>query len=163
MKKEARRQRQQQRASTSQARRTKYIVIAVLAFAATAWALTSFAPPPAAAEPAAATGFQRMSIQDAKALFDRGAVTMIDVRDAADYASAHIPGALQIPLARIEAEIPYLPKDKAIVTYCTCPNEESSGAAVEILAHAGISNAWALHGGLVPWRKHGYPVESGSR
>jgi hypothetical protein len=50
---------------------------------------------------------------------DRGEVTVIDVRDADAYLAAHIPGSLHIPLSRIEGEIPYLPRQKPIVTYCT--------------------------------------------
>ncbi len=49
----------------------------------------------------------------------RGEVTVIDVRDADAYLAAHIPGSLHIPLSRIEGEIPYLPREKPIVTYCT--------------------------------------------
>ena len=50
---------------------------------------------------------------------ERGEVTVIDVRDADAYLAAHIPGSLHIPLSRIEGEIPYLPRQKPIVTYCT--------------------------------------------
>ncbi len=46
-------------------------------------------------------------------------VTLIDVRDADSYRARHIPGALHIPLSFIAGEVPYLPKDKPIVTYCT--------------------------------------------
>ncbi len=46
-------------------------------------------------------------------------VTVIDVRDADAYLAAHIPGSLHIPMSRIEGEIPYLPREKPIVTYCT--------------------------------------------
>ena len=46
-------------------------------------------------------------------------LTIIDVRDADSYKERHIPGALHIPLAYIAGEVPYLPKDKPIVTYCT--------------------------------------------
>ena|SRR5713226_8037795 len=48
-----------------------------------------------------------------------GEVTVIDVRAADAYRLGHIPGSMQIPLASIEAQIPYLPKAKPIVTYCT--------------------------------------------
>ena len=48
-----------------------------------------------------------------------GEVTIIDVRDADSYTTGHIPGAIHIPFARIEGEIPYLPRAKPIVTYCT--------------------------------------------
>ena len=46
-------------------------------------------------------------------------MTVIDVRDAQSYVNAHIPGSLHIPMARIDGEVPYLPKGKPIVTYCT--------------------------------------------
>lgn len=46
-------------------------------------------------------------------------VTLIDVRDVDSYRTGHIPGAMQIPLSFIAGEVPYLPKDKPIVTYCT--------------------------------------------
>ena len=61
----------------------------------------------------------RTQLADAKKLIDSGAVTVIDVRDADSYIASHIPGALQIPLARIEGEVDYLPKGKPILTYCT--------------------------------------------
>jgi Rhodanese-like domain len=46
-------------------------------------------------------------------------VTIIDVRDADSYKARHIPGSLHIPLSYIAGEVPYLSKDKLIVTYCT--------------------------------------------
>ena len=51
--------------------------------------------------------------------FEAHAYTIIDVRDVDSYKERHIPGALHIPLAYIAGEVPYLPKDKPIVTYCT--------------------------------------------
>lgn len=124
----------------------------------------------AAAAPAAAENheghdhpdFQRISIDDAKAAIERGEVTVLDVRDMDSYVAAHIPGALHIPLARVEGEIPYLPKGKPIVTYCTCPAEETSGAAAAILARGGIQ-ASALTGGFGAWQQRGLQVASGMK
>ena len=48
-----------------------------------------------------------------------GAVTVIDVRDADSYIAGHVAGAMHIPLQYLAGEVPYLPKDKPIVTYCT--------------------------------------------
>jgi 3-mercaptopyruvate sulfurtransferase SseA len=61
----------------------------------------------------------RISVDQLKQEIASGQVTVIDVRDADSYMAAHIPGSLHIPMARIEGEIPYLPKGKPIVTYCT--------------------------------------------
>lgn len=106
--------------------------------------------------------FDTVSVAELKALLDRGAVTVIDVRNAEPYLASHIPGALQIPLTRIQGEIPYLPKGKRIVTYCSCPAEESSGHAAMILAGGGIPDVAALKGGFDEWVAQGLPVRSGS-
>ena len=61
----------------------------------------------------------RTQLATAKLEIDAGAVTVIDVRDADSYIAGHIPGALQIPLARVEGEVGYIPRAKPILTYCT--------------------------------------------
>lgn len=61
----------------------------------------------------------RMAVEDLRAKLNRGDVVIVDVRDPASYARSHIPGALHIPLASIEANLAQLPKNKPIVTYCT--------------------------------------------
>ena len=82
----------------------------------------TFAPPtapPAGAEtPDQRASVPRVSIEDARGWLNRSAVTFIDVRTAEAYAAGHIPGALNIPFARVEGEIPFLPKGKPIVAYC---------------------------------------------
>lgn len=126
--------------------RTPMIVLAVgsLAIAGlVAWALTrtvepaaeTAAPLPAAEAPAAPAttaapttappatspnaGVARVGVDELKSMIDRGAVTVVDVRDSVSYTNNHIPGAIHVPFARMESESQYLPKDKPIVTYCT--------------------------------------------
>jgi rhodanese-related sulfurtransferase len=96
-----------------------------------------------------------------KARMDKGDVAIIDVRAVDGYRAGHIPGALQIPLEYIASEIPYFPRDKLIVTYCSCPAEETSGHAVLILREGGLTNAAALRGGLEAWEQAGLPTEKG--
>jgi rhodanese-related sulfurtransferase len=111
-------------------------------------------------QPKAVTQFERMSIADFKAAYDRKEIVVLDVRPIEAYVASHIPGSLHIPVTRVQGEIPYLPKDKPIVAYCTCPAEESSGEAALILANGGIK-AFALTGGLEAWTSAGYPTEAG--
>lgn len=61
----------------------------------------------------------RMSVEDLHGKFNRGDVTIIDVRDAASYATGHIPGSLNIAMASLQTQIDTLPKGKQIVAYCT--------------------------------------------
>lgn len=161
---DAKRHKQQGRERERRQRRVKLAAGAVVILAALAFTVGSFTtdrPSADAGGSSASEGFRRITIEELKTLYDRGEVTLIDVRDAGAFLQAHIPGALQIPLARIDGETPYLPKGKVIVTYCTCPAEESSGQAVQILAYRGITNAAALEGGLQGWQRRGYPMGAG--
>ena len=74
---------------------------------------------PAASSPDPNAAAPRIDPDPLYAHFKAGDVTIIDVRDADAFVAAHIPGALHIPLARIDGEVSYLPKGKPIVTYCT--------------------------------------------
>ena len=63
----------------------------------------------------------RVSVEEAAAAIQSGEAVVLDVRSAQAYQASHIPGALSIPLAEIEAN-PIglnLDKDKWIITYCT--------------------------------------------
>ncbi len=136
-----------------------------------AWSLMRTVEPQASAQPVvpaavmpavaqAAETFDRIAFDDFRKLLDAGQVTVIDVRSMDQFIASHIPGALHIPVARIEGEIPYLPKGKLIVTYCTCPAEESSGEAAMILVRGGLPSK-ALLGGLDAWTQRGFPMEAG--
>jgi rhodanese-related sulfurtransferase len=150
----------QQRTTTLVAVGT-FLAFSLIAFVA--WAMTR---PPAPAVPVAAAAmgdhhghnhgeFEVITASELKALLDRDEAVVIDVRSMQQYFAGHIPGSLHIPVPRIEGEIPYLPKGKLVVTYCTCPAEESSGEAVLILEARGVK-AKALVGGLDAWTQLGY-------
>lgn len=87
---------------------------------------TSSAPPsvpPAGATPPPVQtpegAVPRINAEQLKQMVDTGAITLVDVRDSVSYNNGHIPGAIHIPFARVEAEASRLPKDKPIVAYCT--------------------------------------------
>ena len=61
----------------------------------------------------------RISLADAKKVFDTGNVVVVDVRDASAYKQEHIKGALNIPIAQVAAHEDKLPKNKKIIVYCS--------------------------------------------
>ncbi len=69
--------------------------------------------------PLAVADIPRVSLADARAAFDSGQAVFVDVRDANAYATAHIPGALSIPLAEIGTNRPQVSSSTWIITYCT--------------------------------------------
>ena len=44
---------------------------------------------------------------------------VVDARSSDEYAAAHIPGAISVPLSDLEARMDELPRDQEIVFYCT--------------------------------------------
>lgn len=62
---------------------------------------------------------RRIDAAETKRLLDAGEAITIDVRDVQSFVAGHIPGALQIPLQYVPGEIPWFPRDKTIITYCT--------------------------------------------
>jgi hypothetical protein len=74
------------------------------------------APTPA---PTAEGEVTRITPEQLKSMVDTNAITLLDVRDSVSYTNGHIPGAIHIPFARVEAEASRLPKGKPVVAYCT--------------------------------------------
>lgn len=120
------------------------------------------AAPMSAMAPAASgvETFDRITIDEAKKLVETGRAVFLDVRSIDQYKASHITDAMHIPVTLVQGEIPYLPKDKLIITYCTCPAEESSGEATMILNRGGLQSK-ALLGGLNSWVTAGYPTATG--
>ncbi len=80
-------------------------------------------------------------------------VTVVDLRDAASFATFHIRGAISIPLERLAAEAPaQLPRTGRVVLYS---NGTTHGAqAAQALQAAGWPNARVLTDGLLGfWRE----------
>jgi rhodanese-related sulfurtransferase/DNA-binding transcriptional ArsR family regulator len=89
-----------------------------------------------------------------------GQVILLDVRPVEEYATAHIPGALSIPVAELETRLPELPQDREVVAYCRGPYCVFADEAVTLLRTNGYQ-ASRLEQGLPDWRRLGLPVESG--
>ncbi len=101
------------------------------------------------------------SLQEAKVLFDKG-VVFIDVRNPRLYAKNHIPGAFHLDLktAFNEAAVEAIAKkDQAIVIYCSGVKCSRSYHASEKAALWGFKKVHYFRGGIVEWKKAGYPVE----
>jgi len=104
----------------------------------------------------------RITIQKLKQkMDDKEDMIILDVRGNPDYRASlvKIKGAVRIPPGEIEERLKELPKDKEIITYCSCVNESTSGAAAQTLLNNGFKKVKALIGGFDKWEAAGYPVE----
>lgn len=77
-------------------------------------------------------------------------LTVIDVREAHEFARGHIPGARHIPLGQLQARLGELDPAREIVVVCRSGHR--SGIACRILAQHGFSDARNLIGGMLQWR-----------
>lgn len=87
-------------------------------------------------------------------------VTLIDVRPEEEYLAEHLPGALSVPLEKLEEILPMLPKNREIVAYCRGPYCVLSLKAVEYLDRHEFK-ATRLLDGVPQWLEAGLSTESG--
>ena len=102
--------------------------------------------------------------QDAFDMVQSGDAVLVDVRTEDAYAQAHLAGAMLVPLNQVAASADRLAAtDRTIITYCSCPNEETSLAAADELIAGGFEDVLVLRGGIRGWAAEGLPMRSGSR
>ncbi len=90
----------------------------------------------------------------------QGLVTVIDVRPPEEYAAGHLPGAVNIPLAELEAHLEKMDPRREVVAYCRGPHCVLAFDAVERLRARGLK-ARRLEDGYPEWKVMGLPTESG--
>jgi predicted sulfurtransferase len=67
-----------------------------------------------------AAALPRISQKEFKTRAQAGELLVLDIRDAGSYAAGHIPGAVLMPEATLEKQVPELKASKKpIVTYCS--------------------------------------------
>jgi phage shock protein E len=122
-------------------------------------ATATSAPAPAAKPAAAASVMQPMSQED---LLEHQAkhpehLFVLDVRSPEEFATGHVPGAVNVPYDQIAARISEVPKDKDVVLYCR--SGRRAGIAADVLAANGYTRLSHLEGDMPAWIEKGRPVE----
>lgn len=81
---------------------------------------------------------------------------LIDVRTPEEFASGHIPGAVNISLQTLPDRLDEIQAGQPLVVYCRTGNR--SATASEILISNGYEEVYDL-GGMQDWIAKGYAVE----
>ena len=85
---------------------------------------------------------------------------VLDVRDAHEFAEAHIPGSVHVPFEELHARSSELPTDRGIAVVCS--GGKRSGLGASVLMREGFNHVLHVaHGGVGSWRDAGRPVETG--
>lgn len=105
----------------------------------------------------------RISVDELAVLLanDPGAL-IVDVRSLSNRRDDPfvIPGSRLFDLTTASADLATLPRNTAVVIYCSCPNEVSAAKVAERLTKLGFANVRPLTGGITAWRDAGRDVEA---
>ena len=105
------------------------------------------------------------SVRDVHSCMNAGTL-LIDIREPAEFARGHIPGAILSPRGLLEFEILSLldkmgvaaPADSDIVLYCGTGGR--SALAAHSLDAMGFTNVRSMDGGIVAWAEAKLPLET---
>ena len=103
-----------------------------------------------------------ISRDDLKSAIEAGTVTVVDALGGAYYTQQHLPGAVPLVEADVEAQAPLLLPDKnaAIVTYCSNPACPNSERVATLLRNAGYTDVRKYREGIQDWVGAGNVTES---
>ena len=82
---------------------------------------------------------------------------VLDVREPAEYAAGHVPGAVSLPQAELALHLSKVPRDRDVLV--VCEGGTRSVRAARFLQQVGFSRVTNLAGGTAAWRQAGYPTE----
>jgi len=85
-------------------------------------------------------------------------VTVLDVRPEEEYAAGHVPGAVNVPIDKLETYLQDIGSEQEIVAYCRGPHCVLAFDAVAKAREKGLK-ARRLEDGFPEWKTAGLPVE----
>jgi rhodanese-related sulfurtransferase len=109
---------------------------------------------------AAKQHIREVSPEGAQALL--GQAPVLDVREPAEFAAGHLPGAVNIPRGVLEFQIgnhPAFQNAQGTEFVVNCQSGGRSALAVEALKKLGYEKAVSLAGGYKLWQESGLPIE----
>jgi rhodanese-related sulfurtransferase len=71
-----------------------------------------------------------------------------------------LPGALRIAPEDLTHRVGEIPRDRDVILYCTCPNEETAAHTAMKLHKLGVERVRPLRGGYQAWKNLGYPMDA---
>ncbi|MQX38383.1 rhodanese-like domain-containing protein [Roseospira navarrensis] len=108
---------------------------------------------------------ERVHIVDpatAQAWHAAGEAVIVDVREMYEYAQAHIPGAVPVPLSAFDpGQVPAPPDGGRLVLHCAV-GVRCEYAAMALVSEGHPGPIYRIEGGITAWGQSGGPLEAGS-
>ncbi len=109
------------------------------------------------AEQQSAKGVREVSVEDLAEAHAAGA-TILDVREADEFAAGHVDGAVFIPMSQLQGRVTEVPGGDRIFVICRSGNR--SAVVADFLVAQGF-DAVNVAGGMEDWERHGFAVVRG--
>ncbi|MBO0833830.1 MAG: MBL fold metallo-hydrolase, partial [Actinobacteria bacterium] len=100
----------------------------------------------------------QLAVGELKQRLDAGQVRLLDVRQPAEWAEGHVPGATFVTGAELPERLAEVPDATPLAV--TCSTGYRSSVAASLLASAGHRDVANVAGGMTAWRRAGYPLSS---
>ena len=91
-----------------------------------------------------------------KSLISRDDVQVVDVRNAAEYAADHVPGAINLFVGTLADNLDKIDHSKQLVIHCQ--SGARAAIAQSVLAAHGLKDVWNFSGGMAKWKDNNEPV-----
>lgn len=88
---------------------------------------------------------------------DRNGLYILDVRQPAEWAAGHVPGAHHISGGELPEQLDEVPKDRPVAVYCG--SGYRSSVAASLLRRTGHRHVYNVIGGFTAWEAERLPVE----
>jgi len=101
---------------------------------------------------------KNISAREAKTIIDGNKNTyLLDVRTSFEYRLGRLPGSVLIPIGEFERRISEVPKNKAIIVYCTVGSR--SKPVANFLSQQGYKDVYNMTDGIVGWYRNGFLIQ----
>jgi len=88
---------------------------------------------------------------------------VIDIREPNEFIKSHIEDAINIPLGKLEEQLPALGKHKNHPLIVVCQTGARSVTACKTLTKAGCEQVFNMLGGMQSWEDNKLPIKNSSK
>ena len=101
---------------------------------------------------------ENLTMEDIRAGLEADTILLIDVREPDEFANAHIPGSILVPLSAFDVKKIPTPTPRRLVLSCRSGRRSLTAAAMAFDQGLSIDAHYA--GGIIDWIASGQPIVS---
>ena len=105
-----------------------------------------------------AQGGPAVSLEAARAAFEAGKVTLVDIREPDEHATGVAAGAQLLPMRQLAARLSEIPADPQRPVLLICNTQNRSRAVQKALQERGYRHVQYVNGGMSEWARRGWPM-----